>query len=246
MVEWENGTPIYQQLTNRLRSRIESGEFGAGGSLPPARALMAEYEVASSTVQKALRALTAGGLIEPDAGKRSLKVRDTTRKISRSADFVSPVPDGQKPPHGDSTPVVVSEVVPSDDVAELLGLDVDETVVCRSRTMLDEGKTVEISSSYIPKGVADGTPFAAPGRLPGAMPTALKRLGYPPRSPAREWVDTRMPTAEEARVLQIPAGVPVFRLLRLTKTDGDRPVEVQEMILPGHRYRLEYDLPIHE
>lgn len=243
---WENGPPIYQQLADRLRRQIESGELRPGDSLPPARVLMTDYEVASSTVQKALRVLTAAGLIEPDAGKRSLKVRDTTRKISRSGDFVSPMREGQKLPHSPSTPVVVSEVVPPDDVAEMLALDVDEPAVCRSRTMLDDGKAVEITASYIPKRIADGTPLAGPGKLVGAMPSALKRLGFPPRSPAREWVDARMPTADEARVLQIPAGVPVFRLLRLTRTDGDVPVEVLEMILPGHRYRLEYDLPIHE
>ncbi len=76
--------------------------------------------------------------------------------------------------------------------------------------------------------------------------TELKRLGYPPRSPAIEWVDVRMPTSDEARLLQLPSGVPVFCILRLTKTEGDRPIEVTEMVLPGHKYRMEYRLPIHE
>lgn len=246
MTEWVGGAPIYQQLADLLRSQMESGVLRPGDALPPARVLMVEHGVASSTVQKALRSLTAAGLIEPSANGRSMKVRDTTRLISRSADFVSPVADGQKPPHGKSTPVVVSEEVPSDDVAEMLRLDVDEPAVCRRRNMLEGGQVTEITASYIPKRVADGTPLATGGKLPGAMPAALKRLGYPPRSPAREWVDVRMPTAEESRILQIPPGVPVFRMLRLTKTDGDVPVEVLEMILPGHKYRLEYDLPIHE
>lgn len=247
MVAWETGPPIYQQLADLLRGQIETGILRPGDALPPARTLMADYDLASSTVQKALRTLTAAGLIEADPGKRSLRVRDTTRRLSRSADFVSPVPSGQKTPHGSSTPVVVSEVVPPDEVAELLGLDVNEPAVCRRRDMLDEnGRRIEITASYVPKRVADGTPLATGGKLPGAMPTALKRLGFPPRSPAREWVDVRMPTAEEARALQMPPGVPVFRMLRLTKTDNDMPVEVLEMILPGHTYRLEYDLPIHE
>lgn len=245
MVTWGSGPPIYQQLADLLRTRIESGELRPGDPMPPVRTLMEDFDVASSTVQKALRALTAAGLIEP-SGKQ-LKVRDTTRTISRSGDYVSPVPPGEKTPHGPSTTVVVSEIVPPAEIAELLGLEMDEPAVCRNRNELDaNGRVVEITASYIPKSIADGTELATAAKLRGAVPTALKRLGYPPRTPALEWVDTRMPTAEEARVLQMPPGVPVFRILRLTKTDGDRPAEALELILPGHKYRMEYKLPIHE
>lgn len=245
MVEWHGGAPIYQQLADRLRTRIESGDLRPGDPLPTVRTLMDDFDVASSTVQKALRALTAAGLIEPSS--KQLKVRDTARVISRSGDYVSPVPSGSKTPHGPSTSVVVSEVVPPREIAELLGLEMNGHAVCRSRNELDEnGRVCEITASYIPKSIADGTELATGVKLKGAVPTALKRLGYPPRTPALEWVDTRMPTAEEARILQMPPGVPVFRILRLTKTDGDRPVEVLELILPGHKYRMEYKLPIHE
>lgn len=237
---------MYQQVAARLRARIESGELRPGETLPAVRALMQEYGVAGSTVQKALRAMQAEGLLE-STPRKGLTVRDTTRLISRSAEFVSPVPEGGKTPHGRSTSVEVSEVVASADVTALLGVDAGEPVVRRGRMMLDdEGQIVEITASYFPKSIADGTPLATGSKLGGATPTALKRLGYPPRSPAREWVDARMPTAEEARILRMPPGAPVFRMLRLTKTDGGKPVEVLEMILPGHLYRLEYDLPIHE
>lgn len=247
MTEWETGTPIYQQLADRLRVQIESGEMSPGTTLPTVRALMDEHRVASSTVQKALRALTAAGLIEPIPGRQGPKVRDTTRMISRSEDYVSPTAQGAKTPHGPTAGVVVSEVVPSDEIADLLGLEVDEPAVCRSRNSLDgKGRTVQITASYIPKSIADGTELALPAKVVGATPTALKRLGFPPRTPALEWVDVRMPTADEARVLQMPPGVPVFRILRLTKTDGGVPIEVLEMILPGHKYRMEYRLQIHE
>lgn len=246
MTEWESGTPIYQQLADRLRARINSGDLRPGDEFPAVRALMAEFEVASSTAQKAIRALTAAGLIEQFPGRQALRVRDTTRTISRSGDYVSPVPEGQEIPHGPTTPVIVSEVVPPDEIAQKLELEMDEPVVRRARNTTEGGRIVQLTASYIPKAIADGTPLATGSKVRGATPTELKRLGYPPRSPAKEWVDARMPTAEEARLLQLPSGVPVFHILRLTRTDGGRPIEVTEMVLPGHKYRMEYDLPIHE
>lgn len=245
MSEWGVVPPAFQRVADDLRSRIEAGELRPGDAIPPVSALITTYNVASPTVQRALRALKAAGLIESIPGKGTY-VRSTARTISRSESFASPVSPGEKPAHGPSGRVEVSEVVPPDDVAELLGIGVEDPVVRRNRFMIEGGQVVEIARSYFPKDIADGTPLASAGKLEGAVPTALKRLGYPPRSPAREWVDARMPMGDEARILQVPAGVPVFRILRLTKTDNDRPVEVLEMILPGHRYRLEYDLPIHE
>lgn len=246
MSEWESGTPVYRQLASRLRARIKSGGLAPGDEFPAVRALMAEFDVASSTAQKAIRDLMAAGLIEQFPGKQGLRVRDTTRTISRSGDYVSPVSEGAKTPHGPTTPVIVSEVVPPDEIAQLLGLDVDEPAVRRARDSVENGRVVQLTASYIPKSIADGTPLATASKVKGATMTELKRLGYPPRSPAVEWVDVRMPTADEARLLQLPSGVPVFYILRLTKTDGDRPIEVTEMVLPGHKYRMEYHLPIHE
>jgi GntR family transcriptional regulator len=81
--------------------------------------------------------------------------------------------------------------------------------------------------------------------LRGAVPAALRRAGYPPRT-AREWVTARMPAAEEAKILRITAGVPVLRTLRLTCTDLDVPVEVLEIIFSADIYELEYELQIHE
>lgn len=246
MTEWESGTPIYQQLADLLRARIGSGDLQPGDEFPAARALMADFKVASSTAQKAIRTLTAAGLVEQFPGRQGLRVRDASRIISRSGDYVSPVLEGQKIPHGPTTSVIVSEVVPPAEVAQLLGLNADEPVVRRARNTKKDGQVVQLTASYIPKAIADGTPLATATKVQGAMPTELKRLGYPPRSPAIEWVDTRMPTAEEARLLAMPSGAPVFHILRLTRTDGDRPIEVTEMVLPGHKYRMEYHLPIHE
>ena len=246
MSEWESGTPIYQQLADRLRAQIKSGDLSPGDEFPAVRVLMEQFNVASSTAQKALRALMAAGLLEQFPGKQGLRVRDTTRTISRSGDYVSPVPDGQKTPHGPTTPVIVSEVVPPEEIAQLLGLKVDEPAVRRARDSVENGRIVQLTASYIPKSIADGTPLATATKVRGGTITELKRLGYPPRSPAIEWVDVRMPTAEEARLLQLPSGVPVLCILRLTKTDGDKPIEATEMVLPGHKYRMEYHLPIHE
>lgn len=245
MTEWGGGQAAYIRVANDLRSRIELGNLPPGAQLPSVSALMAEFKVAGTTVQKALRALKGAGLVDSRPGK-GIFVRERRRIVSRSADFTSPVPGGVKTPHGPSTPVEVEQVVPREDIAHRLGLEPGNVAVRRSRVMLDreDGVTpVEIVASYFPADVAYGTELAESGKLKGAVPTALKRLGYPPRRVC-EWVEARMPSALEAGVLQLPPGTPVLHLLRVTYSNDDRPVEALDMVFGADRYLLEYDLPV--
>lgn len=244
MSDWES-VPAYVRVLTDLRRKIESGAIAPGETIPSVSALAREHKVAATTVQKAIRALKAAGLVEGVAGK-GVYVRQVKRLVSRSADFVSPVPEGGKLPHGDSTPPVIDHVVPPDEIAELLAIEPEEKAVARQRIMLDDdGNGIEITTSYIPMAIAKGTPLERAPKLRGATPTVLKRLGYPPRT-CKEWVTGRMPTSEEGATLRIPAGVPVLQAVRLTRTDGDRPVEVLVIVFSAERYELEYDLPIQD
>jgi GntR family transcriptional regulator len=54
-----------------------------------------------------------------------------------------------------------------------------------------------------------------------------------------------MPTPDEARVLALPPGVPVFRLVRTAFDADGRAVEVCDTIMASDAYLLAYDLPAH-
>jgi GntR family transcriptional regulator len=53
----------WRQLAALLRSQIESGELAPGARVPSTNTLAQEYELSTSTVRKALRALKDDGLI---------------------------------------------------------------------------------------------------------------------------------------------------------------------------------------
>lgn len=252
MSEWGGGTAAYLRVAEDLRVKIETGQLKPGDALPSVVAIMQEYETSNTTAQSAIRILKATGLVESRRGK-GVYVRNVQRAISRSAEYTSPPAEGEPARyHGASEQLEVSEVVPPDDVAIALGIDDDVRAVRRARVMVEKenptskGKPVEIVVSYFPVEIARGTELDSTRKLKGGTLAALRRLGYPPRHPATEWVDARMPTAREARVLDLPPGTPVLRLLRVTRTDNGRPVEALDMVFGADRYRLEYELPVHE
>ena len=61
--------PPYVQVVDHLRRAIESGEFPPGHRLKSGRDLAREYGVALMTMQKALNALAAEGLVVAHQGR---------------------------------------------------------------------------------------------------------------------------------------------------------------------------------
>ncbi len=63
MIDYEADIPVYQQIANLLRARIEAGEWAPRRRLPSVTHLEQEYGVARKTVMRALEELANLGLI---------------------------------------------------------------------------------------------------------------------------------------------------------------------------------------
>ncbi len=138
--------------------------------------------------------------------------------------------------------IEVSESRPPAEVADRMGIGDDTSVVIRSRRYLLDGKPVEIAVSYIPADLAHGTPIGDlnPGR--GGIYARLEEQGHV-LARFTEDVTARMPTPEESRLLNLPPGVPVFRLIRTAYDLENRPVEVCDTVMAANAYQLSYELP---
>jgi GntR family transcriptional regulator len=140
--------------------------------------------------------------------------------------------------------LTVSEARPPAEVADRLSVGDDAQVVVRSRRYLLDGKPVETAVSYIPADLAEGTPITDPNPGPGGIYARLEEQGH---TLARftEDVSARMPTPEETRLLNLPPGVPVFRLVRTAYDVDGRAVEVCDTVMASDAYLLSYELPAH-
>ncbi len=129
---------------------------------------------------------------------------------------------------------------PDSAVAERLRLTSVDEVVVRSRRYLADGKPVETATSYIPAAFAKGTKIEQTDTGPGGIYARLEEAGH---TLARftEEVGARMPTPEERRALQLPAGAPVLTLVRTAYDTNDVAVEVCDTVKVASAYLLEYD-----
>ena len=66
-----SGKPIYEQITDQVKSQIMSGQLKAGDALPSMRALAQSLRISLITTKRAYNDLETEGFIETVAGKGS-------------------------------------------------------------------------------------------------------------------------------------------------------------------------------
>ncbi|WP_127496720.1 aminotransferase-like domain-containing protein [Paenibacillus glycanilyticus] len=67
-----NGMPLYRQIADYVRAKIESGEWPPGSRIPTERAIAQVFGVNRSTIVQAFAELTADGLIEGKSGSGTI------------------------------------------------------------------------------------------------------------------------------------------------------------------------------
>lgn len=254
MIDLSSDRPVYKQIADHLRTAIASRRLDEGDQLPSESQLIEHYGVARMTIRNALRLLQDEGLTTAEHGRGVyVRARPPVRRLASDrfaqrhrkegkAAFITEAEQVQATPAVDM--LTVTTALANPEVADRLRLAEDAGVVVRSRRYLLDGRPVEAAVSYIPADLADGTPITDPNPGPGGIYARLEESGHTLERFTEE-VSARMPTPEEVRLLNLPPGVPVFRLVRTAYDLDGRAVEVCDTVMAADAYLLAYDLPAH-
>ncbi|WP_207957700.1 GntR family transcriptional regulator [Streptomyces sp. YIM 98790] len=235
-----NRASLAAQLAARLRAAIHEGTYAAGAELPSEHQLTAQYRVSRSTVRAALAALRAEGLIEARQGSRT-RVRDATghtrlnRTVTRTAEGAyTTAPPG--------TPLENPAVTRTHaDPATAAALDVEEghPLFSVDRLYTTESGHRIAHRLLIPFATASGTELADhPDTDPEHLYAILAQRG--PLT-FTETAQARMPAPDEAAALQLPPGIPVLHLTRITH-HRTRALIREDTTAPGTQAEATYRL----
>ncbi|MEU7038143.1 GntR family transcriptional regulator [Streptomyces sp. NPDC046237] len=247
--EFKDARSPHQKIAAEIRRQIARGDFPPGSKLGSTAELMEQYGgVANTTVQKALQMLKAEGLLEGLAG-RGVYVRQHVQQAIEPMLYMKSAGPGEPHPWmseaakrqqvGRSQLLDVDVVVPPQEVAEALGLEDGERAVLRKQVLFLDEEPTELTRSYYPLSLVEGTAVLETRRIRGGTPALLESIGFPPR----EFVDelsSEIPTEEEVVALELPKDMPVLLAFRVVYSDDRRPIEVTLMTKAAHRYRMRY------
>lgn len=241
---------VFRQIADHLREAIEKGRLSENEQIPSETMMVEHYGVARMTVRHAIQVLQSEGLVLAEHGRGVfVRPRPPVRRLASDrfarrnrdlgkAAFIAEAEQAGSTPSVDS--ITVREERPSRDISARLGTT--RKVLARHRRYLLDGQPVETATSYIPLDIAGGTPITEANPGPGGIYARLEDAGHR-LDRFEEEVRSRMPMPDEARVLRLAPGVPVFHLIRTAYDTEGRAVEVCDTIMAADAYVLAYTLP---
>jgi GntR family transcriptional regulator len=251
MVDRRSGVPAFRQVAADLRQKIAAGDYAPGAQLPSERELVDTYGVSRPTVRDAVNLLRAEGLVTSEHG-RGVFVRPpasiqriarsrlsrAARERNRGAFLADAAARGFTP----SASVKIRFEQADGRTAAHLAIDEGAEVTVRDRVMRADGLVVQLAVSRLPRELTRDTAIEQVDTGPGGAYARLEEAGHRIGSYV-EHVGARMPTPDEASLLQLADGVPVVTITRVAYGEDGTPLEMNDMVLAADRYELSYEWP---
>jgi len=222
--------PAYEQVKDWVRQHIARGEWKPGDVVPSEAALMERFAISRMTANRALRELATEGLVTrvQGSGTRVAQLhRISSRLVIRDIHE-----EAAERGHVHSTRVIkVAQEKAGPEVAEALALRKGAPVFHTVLVHLENGVPIQYEDRYV-------NPQAAPHYLDTdfsrTSPT-LHLLQHAPLTEASYTIEACLPSAEEAKVLDIRTSDPCLVMMRRT-VSGAHVASIARQLYPGTRY----------
>jgi GntR family transcriptional regulator len=243
--------PMWKQIAEDLRHKIESGDLGQDGKpLPTELELQAEYSASRNTVRDAIKWLVTRGLVYTRSGQGTF----VTQKIDP---FVTRLSSDQTPFIGDDTTAAyASEVasrlrrpdvsVPRIEIHRATGtpsselrLPSDASVVSRHQQRFIDGVPYSLQTTFYPMRLVEQGAI----RLIQAVDIVEGAVGYIKEAIGieqvgwRERIIVRVPDANETTFFSLPddGRIAVLEFTRTGYDETGQPIRVTITTYPADR-----------
>ncbi|MFC9684214.1 GntR family transcriptional regulator [Streptomyces sp. NPDC056948] len=241
--------PKYRQVADALRREIVNGAFDHDRRLPSESELSARFDASRNTVRSGLALLVSEGLITSSQGLgyevRSHEVfqlnasRFENLTFPQNGDaYNTDVTNAGRRPH--QTFRVEMLPAPAEISARLKVAEGSKTALRFCHRFVDDVPW-STQATYYPAWLIEERPrLAEPGDIGEGTTrylaaSGIEQIGY------FDEIATRMPTPEEARLLEIGAGVPVLLWTR-TGYSADRVIRCTITTFRGDLNRMNYEI----
>lgn len=214
--------PIYLQLREVLREKIEEGEYPAGSSIPSENELAAKYGVNRITVRNAIDCLVEEGLLKTIQGKGNYVLYGGDGCLEQNLDslrgFTHMMDESRM------TAKIIKKAVRRADekFSDLFGVSPEDPIHYIKRLCFSDGNPISLEEIFIPKAVipslndVDLSVFTQ-YEIYESLGIQIKR--------AVQTLDIVQLDPQEANLLDLTDKPSVFLLTTTTYDQKDRPLE---------------------
>ncbi|WP_422753548.1 GntR family transcriptional regulator [Micromonospora sp. WMMD708] len=239
----EVAPPKYVVIVNAVQQRIEDGTYPLGAMLPSETELIREFRASRPVVVRALDLLRQDGWIESRQGKGRFVLGPPGGKEQRSGARRYGLLDDDE--RAESTLLAAGTVPAPPRAAVALGVEPGTPVVARRRLITVDGVgPVELGTAFLSVELAEGTGVGSEDTMPEGLlrhVASRKRLKF---DHVTERISARLPSVEEAKLLQVRKSDPVLTVLLVICDRSATPLLAVDVLLPASRHDLEDVYPL--
>ncbi|HEX3961381.1 MAG TPA: GntR family transcriptional regulator [Trebonia sp.] len=234
------GLPLYHQVANILRQRIEDGIYPVGGRLLPEDELAAEFDVSRATIRQAVGELVMEGLVVRRQGRGTyVEARDSKVLQQRFRGSLGDLIRESHRAKTRNTELTHDSQIPL-RIAEALQLESPRgTVVKRTRTM--DGQPFALTITYLPPDL--GELITAAGLREKALMELLMDNGVV-LSSATQAIRAQLADVDVCSQIDVEVGAAVLMVERIVHDSAGRPVEYVRSWYRGDRYEYAVTLDL--
>jgi GntR family transcriptional regulator len=230
-----SAVPLYFQIQQHLLQSIRSGRFKPGKPLPSEEVLSKRLRVSRMTARQALKSLCSLNVAYSQRGKGTFVSEIKLEKNFRQVlSFSEEMEARGSRPH---SKVISFEVVNAgEEAADVLQLPPEEKLIRLRRVRMADSLCMGVECTCLPLRLCADLREKFDPRT--SLYRTLSEVYGVHIVQADEVVEAGLANAEEARLLRISKGSPVFLFTRTSYVDSGQAVEYVKSTFRGDRYKI--------
>jgi GntR family transcriptional regulator len=233
--------PLYYQLQEIIRSRIDSGQWGPGQQLPPEADLCKEFNLSRGTVRQALADLVREGMLHRRRGKGSFVAAEKIQQDIQSLTGFSEYAKNVLGANLGSRLISVKVIPATRSMAKALEISDGSDVVEIRKVKLVDDQPFFLTAAFLPR---DATPGLEHDDLSDESLIQLLRDRYGfSVAKVKGWFEPVLVTEYEAPLLDVEKGSPALLYQRIRFSADDKPLMLNKNIIRGDMCRITFQVP---
>lgn len=224
--------PLYYQLENIIKKRIEEGIYKIDEKIPSERNLSDELDISRMTISKAINNLVEEGILYRKRGQGTFVGKNKIEFFPGLMGFTEIIENkGMKP-----SSMVISQdlIIPDKHLCEKFQISENEKIIFTQRLRLADNEIINLEKSYVPYELCPQL-LEADLSIESIYKT-LTNAGYKP-SRAKQEVQAILSNEELSKLLKINVNEAILKRKRVTYSK-DIPIEYTINYYRGDAYTM--------
>ncbi|WP_318153050.1 GntR family transcriptional regulator [Metabacillus arenae] len=234
MIDKNSPIPIYHQIEEQIKAKIENGFLLPDDAIPSEREYAEKFGVSRMTVRQALNNLVNDGFLVRQKGRGTfVSKKKVEQKLQGLTSFTEDMQErGMKP----SNKLVHFEIIPAiESVASQLDVPVHTPVYEVKRVRLADDIPMALETTYLPANLIKGLTDEIINRslyqyIEGHLKLEIDQ--------ATQQLEASTARESESKLLEVEKGAPILLILRTSFLKDGTPYEFVRSAYRGDRYKF--------